>query len=175
MWQGGELKGRIQDAKRTLAQSIPIVIEKPNNLQESLVFLFMSEFQRKMSRSAENSDSESTWKPWLKWNSYTTAAAATSTLLVGTISVITVQILQCDPLSCGSTQTFVTFLITGPLPSTTKQKSVLFNFGAQVRVRRHSNSYHISSSWILRLLWLYKAICLLWFPQGGVRHAAHVL
>jgi hypothetical protein len=100
----------------------------------------MSEFQRKMSRSAENSDSESTWKPWLKWNSYTTAGAERSTLQVGTISVITVQILQCDPLSCGSTQTFVTFLITGPLPSTTKQKSVLFNYGAQVGVRRHSNS-----------------------------------
>jgi hypothetical protein len=47
MWQGGELKGRIQDAKRTLAQSIPIAIEKPNNLQKVLFFFSCLNFRGK--------------------------------------------------------------------------------------------------------------------------------
>ncbi len=146
-----------------------------NNLQESLVFLFMSDFQRKMSRSAENSDSESTWKPWLKWNSYTTAAAVTSTLR------------QAQSLSLQCRFYNVTHSPVGPHKHLSLSSSLVLYHQPQskracfsILVHRlewggTQIPYHISSSWILRLLWLFKAICLLWFPQGGVRHAAHVL
>jgi hypothetical protein len=47
MWQGGELKGRIQDAKRTLAQSMPIVIEFTTICRKVLFFFSCLNFRGK--------------------------------------------------------------------------------------------------------------------------------
>jgi hypothetical protein len=44
MWQGGELKGSIQDAKRTLTQSMPIVIEFTTICMKVLFFISCLDF-----------------------------------------------------------------------------------------------------------------------------------
>jgi hypothetical protein len=47
MWQGGELKGRIQDTKRTLAQSMPVVIEFTTICMKVLFFFSCLNFRGK--------------------------------------------------------------------------------------------------------------------------------
>ncbi len=47
MWQGGELKGSIQDAKRTLTQSMPIGIEFTTICMKVLFFISCLNFRGK--------------------------------------------------------------------------------------------------------------------------------